>query len=216
MRLGIVTGLAFEARLIVSSWIAEPAPLVRTGQGPAAAAAAAEELMALGVTRLASMGLAGGLAPELRPGSLIVPHTVVDDVGSIDVEVCGLAAHLGATSGVLRTVDRPVAGVAAKAGLAVDGVVAVDMESAAVARVAAVHGRSAGVVRVIADPAERALPSVAMVATDAAGRLRPLAIAGALFGRPAEWPLLLQTAADARAARAGLRDAALALSRFAG
>ena len=47
-----------------------------SGGSPERARAEAARLAAEGATGLVSFGLAGGLAPELRPGDLVLPETV--------------------------------------------------------------------------------------------------------------------------------------------
>jgi hypothetical protein len=95
MNLGIVTGLAAEARL------ARPLGLALAGGGqPDGAEAAAEWLVEQRVDALVSFGLAGGLDPALRPGDVVVPATVRDDnyVYATDPRV---SARFGARGGTL-------------------------------------------------------------------------------------------------------------------
>ena len=81
--MGILTGLAFEADLVlkVSKHMDEGAPVVRCiGMGGAGAVAAARELAGRGVTGVVSFGLAGGLDPALEAGravATVYPHRVV-------------------------------------------------------------------------------------------------------------------------------------------
>ncbi|HEY0425948.1 MAG TPA: hypothetical protein VGC82_21710, partial [Rhodopila sp.] len=69
--LGFVTGLAAEAR--IASRFGYP---VRVGGTPAGAGVAASELIEQGATALVSFGLAGGLDPALRPGTVVVASIV--------------------------------------------------------------------------------------------------------------------------------------------
>jgi adenosylhomocysteine nucleosidase len=100
---------------------------------------------------IASFGLAGALAPELRPGTLLTATTVVDETGAVLWE--GEPLHVpGARPAVLCSVSRVVDEPSERADLAErTGAVAVDMESG---RLAA-SGRLAGAVRAISDAPDR-------------------------------------------------------------
>ena len=98
-------------------------------------------------------------------------------------------------------VDSPLADAAGKAELFdTSGSVAVDMESAIVARAAERHGLPFAILRVIADPAHRPLPSSALVAMRSDGEVDIAAVLGALLRNPQELPALLRLALDSRAA----------------
>ncbi len=72
---------------------------------------------------------------------------------------------------------EPACSVAAKATLrAASGALAIDMESAAVAEAAAEAGVPFLVLRVIADPADRAIPPVALHGVAPDGSRRPWAV----------------------------------------
>jgi hypothetical protein len=83
VRLGIVTGLAAEQNCLralpVADW-----PRVRCfGMGPEAAGKAASELLGQGCAALLSFGLAGGLDPLLRPGSVVIADAIVTERGEL-------------------------------------------------------------------------------------------------------------------------------------
>jgi len=84
------------------------------------------------------------------------------------------------------------------------GAIAVDMESHVVATVGAAHGLPVAAMRVITDPAERALPASAVAAMRPNGTTNIGAMIRAMLMRPREIPALFQTAFDALAARATL------------
>jgi adenosylhomocysteine nucleosidase len=84
------------------------------------------------------------------------------------------------------------------------GAIAVDMESHVVATVGARHGLPVAAMRVITDPAERALPASAVAAMRPNGTTNIGAMIRAMLMRPREIPALFQTAFDALAARATL------------
>jgi adenosylhomocysteine nucleosidase len=200
----IVVGLAAEAR--IAQRLGLP---VDIGGGTASGAqAAARRLVASGATGLISFGLAGGLDPALRAGVLLVPTAVWIDDRSVPTDPL-LSQRLGGCSaGLLLGAGDVVATASAKAALfAATGAVAVDLESGAVARVAAEHHLPFAVLRAICDPAERDLPPAALIALDRRGAIGLMRVLGSLLAHPAQIPALLTLAADAVAARRALRTA---------
>jgi len=126
------------------------------------------------------------------------------------------ATKLNATAARLYTSAAPLLdGAAKRAAQVCTGAVAVDMESAHVLRAAAAAGAGVVVVRVIADPALRRLPRLALVAVDAAGRLKPAGVIAALARYPADWSAVVLSARDTARARNGLRRAAAGLAGLA-
>jgi adenosylhomocysteine nucleosidase len=199
--LGIVVGLRAEAR------IARPLGRVEIGGGlPDGARAAAARLIGAGARGLLSFGLAGGLDPELAAGAMVVPGRVLHRGLGYDADP-GLLAWLGgATAGALIAAEAPVGRVAAKGDLfRRSRAVAVDLESGELAALAAAHGVPFAVLRVICDPAGRALPPAALVALDQKGAIGGLRIAASVMRRPWQIPALLRLAGDAAAAHATLR-----------
>jgi hypothetical protein len=99
-------------------------------------------------------------------------------------------------------VDTPVAEPAKKRELhRTTGAAAVDMESHVVARLAAAHGLAFAAMRVIVDPAERAIPSAALVGMGPDGRADVSAILRELIARPSQVSRLARVALDAFTAR---------------
>jgi adenosylhomocysteine nucleosidase len=199
LRLGIVAGLAAEGR------IARRLGAVEIGGGlPAGARDAAERLVASGATALISFGLCGGLDPALRPGAILVPETVLDD-GTLYGSDSRLTAALGGAAGVMLAFATVVAAAETKALLWREtGAVGVDLESGAVARVAAQHGLPFAVLRAVCDPAELSLPPAALAALDARGAIAITRVLASLAARPGQIPALLALARDAAAARSAL------------
>ncbi len=78
--LGVVTGLAFEARLIEKAFARRRSAMPRlacAGPGPERARAAAARLAAEGAQVLVSFGLCGGLDPALAAGDLVLAEAVI-------------------------------------------------------------------------------------------------------------------------------------------
>jgi adenosylhomocysteine nucleosidase len=177
-RLGIVTGLKSEAALLftaIANDLPRPAIMVQCrGPGPERAARAAEILLSAGCTALMSFGLAGGLAPMLGTGTLIIPRSVVrlpatHDSAGIDVHPLWHAALTGRfkvdfsarmSTAPLVSSAQVVANAADKKALyEALGAVAVDMESYAVAEVAQANGVPFAACRIIMDPAGQSIPA---------------------------------------------------------
>jgi adenosylhomocysteine nucleosidase len=197
----IVVGLHAEARL--ARRLGVP---VEIGGGTAGGAeAAAHRAVAAGATALLSFGLAGGLDPGLRPGALVVPTAVLCDGTSFAADSVLLEWLGGATPHHLLAVETIAADVATKRRLwLATGAAALDLESGAVARVAAGHGLPFAVLRAICDPVERDLPPAALAALDARGAIGLARVAVSVAARPGQIPTLLRLAADAAAARRAL------------
>jgi len=100
-------------------------------------------------------------------------------------------------------VDAPIAEPAEKRELhRTTGAVAVDMESHVVARIAAAHRLAFAAVRVIVDPAHRAIPPAALLGMAADGRADFSAVLRDVIARPSQLSPLARIAVDAFTARA--------------
>jgi len=212
-----VAGMAFEARVaqgdgrdnVVAVYAARADLLDR-------ALRAALERGASGVI---SFGTAGGLAPDLEPGTIVIADAVVGPFGRIETDaawsarivealrVSPLAARV--RRGVEAAVTAPLTGAPDKAALhrSTGGALAVDMESHMAAAAAAVRGLPFVVCRAIVDPAWRSLPRAAMAGLRDDGTTAVLPVLRELARDPSQLGGLLRIAADARAARQSLSAA---------
>ncbi len=205
--LGVVTGLLEEAAILAPVGARVRASGARPGIADRLARALADQ----GAQSLVSFGMAGGLSPTLRPGTLLLPRRIVAPDGTTyradEAWRATLAAHAGAhEDGAIAGSDAVVRDVAAKAALhRLTGAVAVDMESHEVAAIAAERGLPFLAVRAIADPWNRAIPSSALAGVSPDGARRPAAVMAALAVRPWQIVGLLALARDAGAAKETLR-----------
>ncbi len=195
-------GMAFEAKIA-----AGPGVLVFARNARRELAAAAENAARLGYRGIVSFGVAGGLASNLRPGDWVVASSVLESQTSRATDAAWSRRMLDAIGGAsyapILGVDAPVAEPAAKRGLhRATGAVAVDMESHVVARLACEHRLAFAAVRVIVDPAHRAVPPAARIEMRADGTANAGAILRDLIARPSQLPLLARVALDAAVARA--------------
>ena len=198
-QLGIVVGLADEADIA-----RQFGGIVRISGGTAAGAKqAVESCIASGARALLSFGYAGGLDPSLRPGTLVVPETLIS--GDLRVETDLVLSRMDdQRGGIVVSTSWPVLSTAEKRKLfAETGAVAVDLESGAVARAAQAYKLPFGVLRAICDPAERTVPHWAANAISAKGKPRILHVLRHGIVNPGK---LSRLAGDASAARRALTD----------
>ncbi len=113
-----------------------------------------------------AVGVAGGLTPELQPGTVLAARKIVHDstpVGEADPAWLEIAtAYHGVVAGTLVTVPRIVTTVYGKANLRSElgqEPAAVDLESAVYARAIAERDLPYLVLRAIQDTADEVLPS---------------------------------------------------------
>ncbi len=158
---------------------------------------------------LISFGVAGGLAPNLRPGTWIVGSEILYGEARFATHKPWsksiLARMPGAVYGTIAGASAPIAQTGAKAALHIEtGAVAVDMESHIVANVAVTHRLPMVAIRVIIDPAEHPLPGAAVVSLRTNGAVDIAASIRLAIENPREFPGLLRTAFDALLAGAAL------------
>jgi hopanoid-associated phosphorylase len=174
-------------------------------------AATLTHAVAQGCGGLISFGVAGGLDPQLKPGTCIIGSEVITERGRMPTDHQWSQRLLQTlpdpVHGALVGVGAPVADAHSKRALHLKtGAVAVDMESHVVADVAATHGLPMAAIRVITDPAKRSIPNVALAAMRPNGTVDVLAVMRSLLQKPRDVVALMQIALDARAARATLRQ----------
>lgn len=198
-------GMAFEARIAAGPGVVV---FARNSRRELAAAAASAALH--GYRGIISFGVAGGLAPGLRPGDWVVASAVVDSQTPLATDATWSRRLLDAVGDAnyapILGVDNPVAEPAQKREFyRTTGAAAVDMESHVVARLAADHGLAFAALRVIVDPAERVIPSAALVGLGPNGYANASAILRDLAARPAQLSQLARVALDAFTARSEMQ-----------
>ncbi len=180
-----------------------------SGIGAAAAAQAAESLVAAGVTALLSWGVAGALDPKFAAGDLLLPRQVIapDGAGILTTPAwrerlaTSLPAGLVPSSATLLTNPTALATVADKAmAWRTTGAGAVDMETLAIGRIAIARELPFIAVRVIVDTATDHLPQAVMTASRD-GQVRIGLLLRGLLRAPTEIGGLLRLARRYRSAK---------------
>src|SRR5215469_12675133 len=201
MALAALCGFAAEARLARRFGLIAFTTGGDAARGRVLAAQAAEA-----ADGLISFGIAGGLAPRLAAGTLLLPRMVVagnDERLTVDAGLHGsvlaalAAAGLHAETGDLLALEAIVATPHAKAA----------QHARHAARAAHAVGKPFLVLRAVADPARRGLPPAALVGLHPSGRTASGRVLASLLRRPGQMPALVTTARDTRRALATLRTA---------
>lgn len=186
--------------------------LTGTGIGPELADAAAERMLAdTTFDRVIVCGIAGGLAPASVVGDLVVPEEVYD---SATGERFRSTPTEGVTAkGIIRMGGHDDYDLSDDdvAGLVADGVTAVDMETAAIARVCGRHNVPWTAFRVISDMAgDAALDSDVLELVDELGNPKLWPSIKYMLTHPRQIPMGLRVGRDAAAAAKAAAKAACA------
>ena len=205
----VATGLSLEARIAAGPGVVT----LCSGGDPNRLRSLLSTVDPHALRAVVSFGLAGGLDPALRAGDLLIATDVIAGIARWPTEervTWALAARLaeGSTPPRLGRVagsDTVVSDPAAKAALHETGAAAVDMESHVAAQFASDHGLPFGVVRVICDPAGRALPPLAQNALEAQGHVDIAGIVRSLVRQPSQIGALIGLGRDFATALVALR-----------
>lgn len=206
--IGILVALPDEGRTLIrrrlsfESLTALPQGhwLAVSGAGPKAAERHAQYLLKQGISGLISWGCAAALKNDLAPGTLLLPERVRSAPGldhAVDAEwhaevKSALKRHHTPWTETLVESSVVVASAHDKRSLhQTSGACAVDMESAAVARVAETKGIPFLVIRSVADPAQLDFPPAILDALNPRGDVRMRALLTGLLRKPGAIPELM-------------------------
>ncbi|MBV8492841.1 MAG: hypothetical protein JO162_05120 [Alphaproteobacteria bacterium] len=207
------SGLAAEARVARAAGFQ-----VIVGAGDPERTSALVKDAARDAKCLVSFGVAGGLAPRLAPGHVILSAEVIGDEKHwrphqrFQQQVAGLAERIGALEGpvlgsrvILATEDDKTS------AWRETGALAVDLESAIVARAAEAAGIPFLVLRTVADPSTRELPPAALIPLAENGTPSIVRVAAEVLRRPRQITSLFGLARETRQALTALAGPARAL-----
>ena len=197
-------GMGFEAKIA-----AGPGVLVVCRDSRRDLPNIVERAVRQGYRGVISFGVAGGLAANLRTGDWVVASAVLDSHVPHATDAAWSSSLVATIPGAIYApilgVDAPVAEPAMKRELHMTtGACAVDMESHVMGRLAAAHGLAFAAARVIIDPAERTIPSAALLGMRPDGGANAWAVLRDVVARPSQLMALVRVAVDAFAARAEL------------
>jgi nucleoside phosphorylase len=206
----IVAGLALEEIDGVHRGQAGDVEVVAflTNIGMAAGAAAAERALALGADHVVVVGVAGGVDPSIGIGDVFVPERVVDRAAGTEHRPTFISEH--APRGTLSCGDDLLLDDDVLAALVAEGVVALDMETAAVAAVCESAGVPWSVFRSPSDLAGEGLVDPGLFAlTNADGTMDADALTSWIEADPSRVDVLARLANDASAAADAAAAAAI-------
>lgn len=203
-----LTGRALLNWPLRFAWSAGEWTCVAEGPGPRLAARAVE--MALDRCRpaaLVSVGLCGGLAPQLRIGNILMADRIIDVDRGGQFPASLATASRGHSVGAVASTDRVASTVSDKRSLRETGADVVEMEAAAVARIASKQGIPFYCIKSVSDTATDDLILDFNHLRDKAGRFsRPRIIAAALKRPLRRIPALLKLDRHTRAAAESLGE----------
>ena len=207
----IVTGLVQEAKIAAGPGMT----VICSSSDPVQLRSLLAEIDSTSIRGVISFGVAGGLDPALRTGTVVLA-TEVMAAGRIWSASEQLSAELLAGSGVgnqtvvrggLVGVEKVVTGQAGKAALRSEfGASAVDMESHIAAEFAVMAGLPFAALRVVSDPAHRALPEIATTAIKPNGDVDLRKVLRGIARNPFVIRALVSTGRDFNRALRSLQD----------
>jgi adenosylhomocysteine nucleosidase len=165
-----------------SKWL-----LLANGPGSRLSSQAAEEAIRRErIAAVVSTGLCGGLDPALQIGDVLTASGVIDaDSGESFPATPARQFSDGCSSGLFASCDRVISTAREKCELRErTGAAAVDMESAALARVALRAGLPFHAVRVVSDTSDQSFANDYNAARDVTGRFSKSAVLRAAFRHP--------------------------------
>jgi adenosylhomocysteine nucleosidase len=207
----IVTGLVQEAKIAAGPGMT----VICSSSDPVQLRSLLADFDPTTIRGVISFGVAGGLDPDLKSGAVVVATEVVAGNSRWSASEI-LSDELIAGAGVGRQkvfrgglvgVEKVVTGQAGKAALRSEfGAAAVDMESHIAAEFAAMAGLPFAALRVVSDPAHRALPEIATTAIKPNGDVDLRKVLRGIARNPLVIRALVSTGRDFNRALRSLRD----------
>jgi adenosylhomocysteine nucleosidase len=206
----IVTGLVQEARIAAGPGMA----VICSSSDPRQLRALLATLDPVSFRGVISFGVAGGLDPALKSGDIVVATEVMAGdarwlagLALNDELIARLAlGRRRVVRGGLAGVEQVIGARAGKAALwSETGAAAVDMESHIAAAYAEESGLPFAALRVISDPASRALPAIAMTAIKPNGDIDLRKVLRGVARNPMSLRALVSTGIDFNRALRSLR-----------
>lgn len=207
----IVTGLVQEAKIAAGPGMT----VICSSSDPVQLRSLLADFDPMTIRGVISFGVAGGLDPDLKSGAVVVATEVVagnsrwsaSEVLSDELIAGAGVGRQKVFRGGLVGVEKVVTGQAGKAALRSEfGAAAVDMESHIAAEFAAMAGLPFAALRVVSDPAHRALPEIATTAIKPNGDVDLRKVLRGIARNPLVIRALVSTGRDFNRALRSLRD----------
>jgi nucleoside phosphorylase len=179
----------------------------KTGIGTAGAKQATEAILdATGADHVMVVGIAGGVGPTVKIGDLVFPEVVIDKASGRELR----PTHLGAPTarGTIVTSDDFLIEPGQVERMTADGVIALDMETSAVALVCEERGTDWSVIRAISDMATDHPDDAVLGLAKPDGSPNGPAIAKFLLTKPWRIPMLAKLQQGAKLAASNAARAA--------
>lgn len=221
---GIVSALKSEASCLMNlrfpvlkiANIDRHARLCLSSMGDEAAELASQSLLELGVEALASFGVAAALDKKLLPGDLVLAEEIIDTGAENEILPVSLlwrnrleqmlSPKLTIVGGSIAKSTAPLTTAQAKLDLAeATGACAADMESAAIARMAARDGVPFIAIRAIVDPLEFSPPDALLSAVYPEGSVDVIRLTSLLLNRSVKFKTLAHLGLGMYSARTTLK-----------
>jgi adenosylhomocysteine nucleosidase len=208
----IVTGLVQEAKIAAGPGMT----VICSSSDPKQLRALLEGFDPLSIRGVISFGVAGGLDPQLKSGAVVIATEVIagdncwkaSEALSDELITGAGVGRQTVFRGGLVGVEKVVTGQAGKAALRSEtGAAAVDMESHIAADFAARAGLPFAALRVVSDPASRALPEIATTAIKPNGDIDLRKVMRGIARNPMVIRALVSTGRDFNRALRSLRGA---------
>jgi nucleoside phosphorylase len=180
-----------------------------TGMGPKLATKATSRLLdAVNVERVIVVGITGAVENDTPIGTLVLPEAVVD--GATGAEHRPAPLGDGTAQGKMWTTDALITDTDVISGLRAQGVVSLDMETAAIAEVCEQRDIPWSVFRVISDRAtDGSIDQEVFGLSNQDGTANGAAVARYFLRHPGRIPRMAQLARGAKLATEAAADAAI-------
>jgi len=198
-----VCGMRREAR------IAAGASVVTVVGGSSGRLRERLESVIAGARGVISIGIAGALSPQLKPGDVIVASAILSRGKCFAADSAWSERLVARLPGAMLL---PIAGTDALIVTAAEktrmfdatGAHTADMESHIAAEIAESRGLPVACLRIVADAAASDLPACASVALTSEGKVNLAAVLGSVLKRPRQIPHVMRMARESNAAFAAL------------
>ena len=219
MKIGVISGLSREVECFNKIPLQTRKFYTCSGVGPERAEKAARDFIDAGATALMSFGVAGGLSEVASAGTVVLADAVINGQQVYNTDKAWHSRLFSALwdkcpliTGLVAGTDRMVPTSSEKQELfKITKALCCDMESHAMARVAASKQVPFSIIRAISDPYDRDVPSWVLRNLTPTGGVRITALSLQALRRPSSWGKLAGLSRESNRAFKNLGRVALSL-----